>query len=94
VDLAKPVDAAPESPFDAALAPHRRRMEKLNLRAAFVRDLLVPDATLETGDVAMRWAGMPNKNERGLTEAILESLAEAGFLEPAAEQTYRVVRVP
>ncbi len=94
VDLAKLVDAAPESPFDAALAPHRRRMEKLNLRAAFVRDLLVPDATLETGDVAMRWAGMPNKNERGLTEAILESLAEAGFLEPAAEQTYRVVRVP
>jgi short-subunit dehydrogenase len=85
-------DLSPDDPFTAALEPHRRRMEKLNLREAFVRDLLEPDTTLETGDIAMRWAGMPNKNERAITVEVLEALADAGFLERSAEHTYRVVR--
>jgi short-subunit dehydrogenase len=79
-------------PFAAALEPHLRRMEKLNLRESFVRELLVPDAKVEVGDVALRWAGMPNKNERGLTEEVLAALADAGFLERLADHTYRVVR--
>jgi short-subunit dehydrogenase len=85
-------DLSPDDPFTAALEPHRRRMEKLNLRESFVRDLLEPDTTLETGDIAMRWAGMPNKNERAITVEVLEALADAGFLERSAEHTYRVVR--
>jgi short-subunit dehydrogenase len=98
VSLAEPAalttepDLPPADPFTAALEPHRRRMEKLNLREAFVRDLLEPDTTLETGDIAMRWAGMPNKNERAITVEVLEALADAGFLERSAEHTYRVVR--
>jgi short-subunit dehydrogenase len=84
--------AAP--PFDTALEPLRRRMEKLNLRESFVRDVLVPDTTLDLGEVALRWAGMPNKNERAITQDVLDALADAGFLERSAEQTYRVVRTP
>jgi len=100
---AAPVDPAapagtesdvPSDPYDAALEPHRRRMEKLKLSAAFVRELLVPDATIEAGDVALRWAGMPNKNERAITDDVLEALAGAGFLERSEDRTYRVVRAP
>jgi hypothetical protein len=82
------------SPFEAALEPHQRRMQKLNLRSSFVRDLLVPDATLDPGDVALRWAGMPNKHERAITEDVLAALADAGFLERADGSAYRVVRAP
>jgi hypothetical protein len=67
-------------------------MEKLKLSDAFVRELLVTDATLEAGEVAMRWAGMPNKNERAITDEVLEALADAGFLERSEGRTYRVVR--
>jgi short-subunit dehydrogenase len=81
-------------PYEAALEPHRRRMEKLKLDDAFVRELLVPEATLELGDIALRWAGMPNKNERAITEDVLEALADAGFLERSEDRTYRVVRAP
>ncbi len=38
----------------------------------------------------MRWAGMPNKNERALTQEVLDALAGAGLIEPAGEGTYRV----
>ncbi|MGH7756723.1 MAG: hypothetical protein ACREM8_10635, partial [Vulcanimicrobiaceae bacterium] len=78
--------------FDDALAPLTRRMEKLSLRTGFVRDLLVPGARLELGEVALRWAGMPNKNERGLTHDVLESLAAAGFLEADGDDAFRVLR--
>lgn len=81
-------------PFESALEPHRRRMEKLNLRESFVRDLLVPGATLDLGEIALRWAGMPNKNERAITEEVLEALAGAGFLEHTADHAYRVVQTP
>ena len=77
-----------------ALATHAERMRKLNLSAAFVASLLEPGATLEEGAVAMRWAGMPNKNERSLTHDVLEALADAAFLSRVAGGTYRVERSP
>jgi short-subunit dehydrogenase len=79
------------TPLEAALAPHESRMRRLNLSAGFVGKLLVPGATLETGEVAMRWAGMPNKNERGLTHDILESLADAQIITRTGDDVYQVV---
>ncbi|MBC5799607.1 MAG: SDR family NAD(P)-dependent oxidoreductase [Candidatus Eremiobacteraeota bacterium] len=98
--LAEPAVASPspsgavalESAFDAALEAPSGRMRKLNLRKAFVRELLVPDNELDLGDVALRWAGMPNKNERALTHEVLEALASAGFLARIDEERYRVLR--
>ncbi|MGP6159624.1 MAG: SDR family NAD(P)-dependent oxidoreductase [Vulcanimicrobiaceae bacterium] len=78
------------SPFAAALAPVASRMRKLNLSETFVRRLLEPGATLELGAVALRWAGMPNKNERALTHEVLEALAGAGFLERTDDDVYLV----
>jgi len=40
----------------------------------------------------MRWAGMPNKNERGLTAEVLDALVRAGYLEPIGHEKYRVLR--
>jgi short-subunit dehydrogenase len=88
------IPAPPADPLDAALESLQRRMEKLNLRPSFVRDLLVAEARLDAGEIALRWAGMPNKNERALTEAVLEALVGAGFLEHTPDQRYRVVRTP
>jgi NAD(P)-dependent dehydrogenase (short-subunit alcohol dehydrogenase family) len=82
------------SAFEVALEPHRRRMEKLNLRETFVRELLIADAQLDAGEIALRWAGMPNKNERAITDDVLEALADAGFLERGDARVYRVVRKP
>jgi short-subunit dehydrogenase len=87
-------DSTPVDPLDAALEPLGRRMERLNLRTSFVRDLLVADAYLDLGEIALRWAGMPNKNERALTEAVLEQLVGAGFLEHTPDHRYRVIRTP
>ncbi len=78
--------------FESALAAHANRMKKLNLRESFVRTLLVPGAELELGYVAMRWAGMPNKNERGLTSDVLETLVLTGFLHRLGTERYLVVR--
>jgi len=89
-----PTPPAPLSGFDAALEAPSRRMQKLNLRTAFVRELLEPGAELDLGDVALRWAGMPNKNERALTHEVLEALANAGFLGRIDEEHYRVLRGP
>jgi hypothetical protein len=52
--------------------------------------LLVRDARLEVGDVAMRWFGMPNKNERALTSEILDALTNAGYLESDGEGVWTV----
>jgi short-subunit dehydrogenase len=82
------------SPFEAALEPHAARMKKLNLSTGFVRSILVPERELELGDVAMRWAGMPNKNERALTNDVLDALAGAGYLAHLEPERYRVVRAP
>ena len=82
----------PEPPFIAALHVHASRMKKLNLSSTFLRGILQPGNELELGDVAMRWAGMPNKNERALTNDVLDALAEGGYLEHLAPERYRVVR--
>ena len=85
--------AAPPSTFEAALGELAPRMARASLRPAFVRDALVPGARLEAAELAARWAGMPNKHERALTEQVLGALAAAGFLgiEPGG---YRVLRGP
>ena len=71
-------------------------MEKFQQRShfdpAFVRGLLVPEAVIDVSEVAMRWAGMPNKHERALTSEVFFALAEWGFLAPRADGRYRVVR--
>lgn len=84
--------AEPLSPLDAALSTHAARMKKLNLSTAFVRGMLKPERELELGEVAMGWAGMPNKNERALTNDVLDALAAAGYLEHLEPERYRVVR--
>lgn len=78
--------------FEQALEPVARRMERVKLPAAFLRDALVPGATLELGALAMRWAGMPNKNERAILHDALDALAAGGYLEKMEDETWRVVR--
>ncbi len=93
-------DGSPEaatpaaSPFDSALAPVASRMRRLKLSDDFVRRMLVKDAELDADDIALRWAGMPNKNERALTSDVLAALAEAGYVAREAPNIYRVVREP
>jgi short-subunit dehydrogenase len=78
--------------FQKALEPVARRMERVKLPAAFLREALVPGTTLELGALAMRWAGMPNKNERAVMREALEALAAGGYIEPTGDETWRVVR--
>lgn len=78
--------------FEAALEPVARRMERVKLSPAFVREALVPGTTLALHDLAMRWAGMPNKNERAALREVLDTLAGAGYLEPNGEETWLVLR--
>jgi short-subunit dehydrogenase len=92
-EIITPAPEAALPSFDDALVPLRRRMERLKLDASFVRGLLVAGALLDPSDVALRWAGMPNKNERALTNDVLAALAMAGFLTPEGTG-FRVVRVP
>jgi short-subunit dehydrogenase len=89
-----PAPAEAGDGVSVALEPVARRMERVNLNEEFVRGLLVPGALLELGDVAMRWAGMPNKNERAVTAEVLDALAQAGYLEPSGENAWRVVKAP
>lgn len=91
----KPEAVAPPaaSSFDDAIEPVRRRMERVKLSEQFVRELLILGTELDPGEVALRWAGMPNKNERAATMAVLTALVDAGFLAPEGER-YRVLREP
>ncbi len=82
----------PLSPLDAALSEQRARMGKFKMSPGFVRSVLVPGSDLELGEVAMRWAGMPNKHERALTNDVLDALAAAGYLEHLEPERYRVIR--
>ena len=91
-ESAEPDATRPTSTFDAAIEPLRQRMQRSKFSEAFVRELLVPDAVLDVGESAMRWAGMPNKHERSLTSEVFFALAEWGFLAPRADGRYRVVR--
>jgi len=86
------VESTPRSAFEVALEPVEQRMRRSNLGDGFVRDLLVLGTELELGDVALRWAGMPNKHERDLTHQILEALADAGFLTRTDPNHYIVLR--
>jgi short-subunit dehydrogenase len=78
--------------LETALEPLARRMERVKLPPSFVRDALVPGATLELGELAMRWAGMPNKNERAALREVLDALTENGYLEPTGDETWKVLR--
>lgn len=85
---------APRTAFESALEPVARRMERVKLNAAFMRDLLAAETTIELNDAAMRWAGMPNKNERAAMHEVLQALAAAGYLEPQGVETWKVSRAP
>ncbi|MBV8720635.1 MAG: SDR family NAD(P)-dependent oxidoreductase [Candidatus Eremiobacteraeota bacterium] len=80
------------SRLEQTLEPVARRMERVKLQPTFVRDALVPGATLELNELAMRWAGMPNKNERAAMHEVLDALTAGGYLEPMGEETWKVVR--
>ncbi len=78
--------------FERALAPVARRMERVKLSPDFLRAALVPETTVTLHDLAMRWAGMPNKNERAAMHEVLDALAVAGYLSPNGDETWLVVR--
>ena len=65
--------------FDRALEPIARRLERVKLPTQFLRDALVPGTTLSLNNLAMRWAGMPNKNERAAMREALDALDGGGF---------------
>ncbi len=90
--LHEPTAPAPQG-FDAAIEPVRRRMERVKLREEFVRGLLREGEVLDPHEVALRWAGMPNKNERAATGEVLDALSDAGYLRREGER-YHVVRGP
>jgi len=86
------VTSAVGAPFDRALAPVRRRMERVQLTQEFIAGILMPGHALELGEVAMRWAGMPNKNERAALREVLDALTTSGYLEKAGEDIWLVIR--
>jgi 3-hydroxy acid dehydrogenase / malonic semialdehyde reductase len=81
-----------DSEFERALEPVARRMERVKLPATFLAELLRPGEDVHLTDAAMRWAGMPNKNERAALAEALEALTAGGFLERTGDETWRVVR--
>jgi uncharacterized protein len=81
-----------QSDFERALEPVSRRMERVKLPAPFLAELLRPGENVHLTDAAMRWAGMPNKNERAAMAEALDALTAGGFLEKTGEETWRVVR--
>ena len=83
-----------ETDFDRALELLSRRMERVKLPREFIARQLVAGANLELGDVAMRWAGMPNKNERAAVAEVFQALTTAGFLRQTGDETWTVVRTP
>jgi short-subunit dehydrogenase len=78
--------------LEKALEPVARRMERVKLSESFVREALVPGSRLELNSLAMRWAGMPNKNERAALREVLDALEASGYLERVEEETWKVVR--
>jgi short-subunit dehydrogenase len=87
----QPPPAAP-SDFERALEPVSRRMERVKLPSTFLAELLRPGDDVQLTDAAMRWAGMPNKNERAALAEALDALAAGGFLEKTGDESWRVVR--
>lgn len=92
-----PEAPAPEDerePLEVALEPVARRMERVKLSMSFVRALLSPGTTIELNEAAMRWAGMPNKNERAAMHEVLTVLAESGYLQQEGDDKWKVLRGP
>jgi short-subunit dehydrogenase len=81
-----------QSDFDRALEPVARRMERVKLPAEFLADLLRTGGEIQLADAAMRWAGMPNKNERAAMAEALDALTAGGFLEKTDDERWRVLR--
>lgn len=92
VEVAAEEPETAEDPIDVALGPLLRRMERTKLSRAFVTSLLVANGTIEFNETAMRWAGMPNKNERALLREVLDALTTAGFLEVRDDDRWAVVQ--
>lgn len=82
----------PNADFERALEPLARRLERVKLPVGFLAELVREGGEIRLGDAAMRWAGMPNKNERAALTEALDALAAAGFLERAGKETWKVVR--
>jgi short-subunit dehydrogenase len=81
------------SDFEQALAPMAHRMERVKLSPDFLRKLINENGgRIDLSDAALRWTGMPNKNERAALREALEVLARAGYLENAGEDTWLVRR--
>ena len=85
-------ERSPANALESTLAPLARRMERAKLPFAFIASLLQPGETIDTNEAAMRWAGMPNKNERALLGEVFDALVEAGYLEQIDPQRLRVLR--
>lgn len=92
--IATPVPAlhVVRTSFERALEPVARRMERVKLTEAFVSSLLVVGTTVEFNEAAMRWAGMPNKNERAALREVFDALTAEGYLEVAGEDAWLVRR--
>lgn len=80
--------------FTAALEPLARRLERVKLPQSFLVELLRGGGTIRLSEAAMRWAGMPNKNERAALAEALAALTAAGFLESAGNDSWTVLRAP
>ncbi|MBV9270653.1 MAG: SDR family NAD(P)-dependent oxidoreductase [Candidatus Eremiobacteraeota bacterium] len=89
---AQPQTLQSDTPFERALEPVARRLERVKLPQTFLAEQLQPGAELQLGELAMRWAGMPNKNERAAMAEALDALTAGGFLEKMGDETWRVVR--
>jgi hypothetical protein len=81
----------PAPSFTAALEPVARRMERVKLPESFLREALVPGTRLELNALAVRWAGMPNKNERAALRESLDALTAGGYLESLEDEAWKVV---
>jgi short-subunit dehydrogenase len=88
----KPRAETPAGSLDAALEPVARRMERVKLSPTFIRDALQSPGEVELNDLAMRWAGMPNKNERAALREVLDALTTAGYLQSTGDETWKVLR--
>ncbi|HET7813683.1 MAG TPA: SDR family NAD(P)-dependent oxidoreductase [Candidatus Baltobacteraceae bacterium] len=93
-EVPEPFELPEPSDFERALEPVARRMERVKLPQSFLEDLLRSGQDVHLSDAAMRWAGMPNKNERAALAEALEALATQGFLERTGDESWRVLRAP
>ncbi len=67
-------------------------MERVKLSPTFVRGALETSGDFELNELAMRWAGMPNKNERAALHEVLDALTSAGYLQSTGDETWKVLR--